>query len=64
MRTRMIFEVSKEVQMAIKLQAIKTGRTTGQVVSEAIAVVFPGELKEAREVIKEQRGQDAVPAKP
>jgi hypothetical protein len=47
-RNRMIVDVTREVQMAIKLRAIKLGITTGAVVAQAIEIAFPDDLKEAR----------------
>jgi len=44
----MIVDVTREVQMAIKLRAIKLGITTGAVVAQAIEIAFPDDLKEAR----------------
>lgn len=46
-RTRMIFDATPEVQMAIRLRAVKKGVTTGDVVAEAIRQVFPAEVNEA-----------------
>lgn len=45
----MILGVTPEVQMAIKLRAVKSGCTTGQVVEEAIRSSYPNDVKEAEE---------------
>jgi len=50
-RTRMIFDVPREVQMAIRLRAVKAGMTTGDVVAAAIAQAFPDEVREAKETV-------------
>jgi hypothetical protein len=48
MRKRMIVDIDKSMQIAIKLQAVKTNRTTGEVVTEAIEKAFPEDIREAR----------------
>lgn len=48
---RMIFDIPNEVQMAIRLAAVKAGKTTGEIVAEAIRYAFPGDVKEAIESI-------------
>ena len=57
-RSRMIFDLPADVQMAIKLRAVKNGWTTGRVVEEAIRQVFPAEVREAEKSVRElqQRG--------
>lgn len=52
-RTRMIFDVTPDVQMAIKLRAVKTGTTTGEAVAEAIRATFPADIEEARKALAE-----------
>jgi hypothetical protein len=52
MRKRMIFDLPREIQMAIRLQAIKSGRTTGQVVEEAVRQAFPEEWREAQQQVR------------
>ena len=47
----MILEVPAEVQMAIRLRAVKDGVTTGQVVKAAIEQSFPEDVQEARTVL-------------
>lgn len=54
-RNRMIFDVPPATQMAIRLQAVKSSRTTGQVVEEAIRKVFPEEIKQAEEAKRSSR---------
>ena len=54
-RSRMIVDVTPEIQMAIRLRAIKEGWTTGDVVAMAIRLRFPQDVDEAREAIKEPR---------
>lgn len=46
---RMFFDVTPEIQMAIRLRAIKAGMTTGEVVTEAITIVFNEDILEAKE---------------
>jgi len=46
-RGRMIFDLPKYVQMAIRLRAIKSGIRTGEVISEAVRLTFPDEVAEA-----------------
>lgn len=50
----MIFELPPAVQLAIKLRAIKDGKTTGQVVEAAIRIVHPDDWKEAEECVARQ----------
>jgi hypothetical protein len=52
---RMIFDVSPEVQMAIKLAAVKRGCTTGEVVTEAIRKTFPLDLNQAQEELERSK---------
>jgi len=47
----MILELPPEVQMAIKLRAVKTNQTTGRLVEEAIRAKFPVEIGDAREAL-------------
>lgn len=54
-RPRMILDLPPEVQMAIKLRAVKDDCTTGTVVAAAIAQVFPADLAEARNVLATRR---------
>ena len=56
-RTRMIVDVPPEIQMAIKLRAVKNNITTGEVVREAIERAFPKDIEEARIAIREQKQQ-------
>ena len=49
-RLRMILELSQVDQLAIRLRALKSGKTTTQVVAEAVEVTFPEDVKEARSV--------------
>lgn len=48
-RTRMIVDVPRDVQMAIKLRAVKNDWTTGDVVVAAIYHTYPVDVREARE---------------
>lgn len=48
---RMIFDLPADIQMTIKLRAIKSNITTGAVVSEAINKIFNADLEEARAVL-------------
>jgi uncharacterized Fe-S cluster-containing radical SAM superfamily enzyme len=51
-RSRMIFDLPFDIQMAIKLRAVKDNCTTGEVVAKAVEKVIPIELEEAKEVLK------------
>lgn len=44
----MIVELPPEVQMAIRLRAVKAGMTTGEVVAEAVRLTFPADVEEAK----------------
>jgi hypothetical protein len=61
-RARMIFDLPSDVQMAIRLRAVKNAMTTGDVVSEAIQQAFGDDLTEARTVLADQR-QEAKPTR-
>ena len=52
-RTRMIVDLPSDVQMAIKLRAVKGNSTTGAVVCEAIQKTFSKDIQEARSVLAE-----------
>jgi hypothetical protein len=54
-RNRMILELPSEVQMAIKLRAVKCSTTTGAVVSEAVQTAFGKYVEEARAALAEQQ---------
>jgi len=47
----MIFDLPKYVQMAIRLRAIKSDIRTGEVISEAVRLTFPDEVKEATRLL-------------
>jgi hypothetical protein len=53
---RMIFDLTPEIQKAIKLRAVKSDMTTGEVVSAAIKAAFGKDLEEARQVLGEAKG--------
>lgn len=53
MRERMILDLPREVQMAIKLRAIKDRCTTGAIVEWCVRDCFPKEVEEARQVLEE-----------
>lgn len=55
----MIVDVPIEVQMAIRLRAVKAGISTGEVVAIAIRERFPHDLQEAYNTMKEQRDNNA-----
>lgn len=54
-RNRMIIDVPEEVQMAIKLQAARLKKTTGDVVSLLVGGHLGRRLEEAQEAIAEQK---------
>jgi hypothetical protein len=49
----MILDLPVEIQMAIKLRAVKDGVTTGGVVDRAIREVFPADVMEAEAAWKQ-----------
>ncbi len=51
-RARMILELPDDIQMAVRLRAVKNQTTNGEVIERAIEEVFPKDLAEARKVIK------------
>ena len=54
-RNRMIVDLPYEVQMAIRLRAVKSATTTGDVVCEAVQQVFAKDIEEARAALSEQQ---------
>lgn len=53
-RNRMIVDLPADYQMAIRLRAVKSRCTTGEVVEDAVRIAFPVEVKEAEEASKKQ----------
>ena len=53
-RNRMILEIPSEVQMAIRLRAVKSNMTTGDVVREAVQHRFGKDIEEARAALAEK----------
>jgi hypothetical protein len=53
-RGRMIVDVPNDVQMAIRLAAVKTGATTGDIVTQAVKQAFRDDLREAKRVLAKQ----------
>lgn len=47
-RNRMILDIPAEIQMAIRLRAVKSGITTGEVVEAAVIEMFPEDVAQAR----------------
>jgi hypothetical protein len=54
-RGRMIFELPSDVQMAIKIKAVKSNMTTGAVVTEVVKKSLGKYVEEARAAIAESR---------
>lgn len=54
-RNRMILDLPDDVQMAIRLRAVKDRKTTGEVVEEAMRRAFPDDVEVATSVIGERR---------
>jgi hypothetical protein len=54
-RNRMIVELPSEVQLAIRLRAVKSSTTTGDVVCEAVQRTFAKDVEEAKAALAEQR---------
>lgn len=53
-RSRMIFDLPPDVQLAIKLRALKDGMTTGEAVAQAIKTAYRDELAEAEKALLRQ----------
>jgi len=56
----MIVDIPSEVQMAIRLRAVKSGVTTGDVVTQAVQQAFCKDLEEARNVLADQKQSKPV----
>jgi hypothetical protein len=54
-RIRMMVDLSSDVQMAIKLRAVKSNMTTGAVVCEAVQTAFSKDIQEARSILAETK---------
>jgi hypothetical protein len=54
-RNRMIVDLPSDVQMAIRLRAVKTSTTTGDVVCQAVQKVFSTDVQEARAVLAQHQ---------
>jgi hypothetical protein len=52
---RMMMELPREIQMAIKIRAAKDETTTGAVVVEAMRQVFAQEVEEAKAALAERK---------
>jgi hypothetical protein len=63
-RNRMIVDLPAEVQMAIKLRAVKGDMTTGAVVSEAVKQVFGRDIDEAKAALADQHRSGTGKKKP
>jgi hypothetical protein len=55
---RMIFDLPLEIQMAIKIRAVKSGCTTGDVVADAVTEWFAEDVAEAKRVLTDEKGGD------
>ena len=53
-RNRMIVDLPPDVQLAIRIKAVKSNTTTGDVVCEAVQQTFSKYIEEAREALAEQ----------
>jgi len=62
-RSRMIFELPSDVQMAIRLRAVKEGVTTGDIVCQAITTAYKHDLDEAKTVLAQTRSAPKTSAK-
>lgn len=54
-RNRMIVDLPSEVQMAIRLRAVKNNATTGDVVAEAVQNTFASDMAEAKAVLADKQ---------
>lgn len=51
-RRRVIYDLPRDIQMAIRLRAVKDGVTNGQVIARAIELAFWNELGQAKKECK------------
>ncbi len=51
-RNRMIVDLPTDVQMAIRVRAVKNGETNGDTVCRAVQATFPEEYREACEALE------------
>lgn len=58
-RFRMIFDLPANIQMAIRLRAVKGQCTTAEVINIAMEKAFPGDMAEAERELKEQASRPA-----
>jgi hypothetical protein len=54
-RSRMIVDLPSDVQMAIRLRAVKSNSTIGEVVCEAVTQSLGKDIEEARAVLAEKK---------
>lgn len=54
-RNRMIVDLPSDVQMAIRLRAVKSNMTTGAVVCQAVQHVFGSDVQEAKVALAQQQ---------
>ena len=54
-RSRMILDLPPDVQMAIRLRAVKDGCTTGEVVERAVRQTYPVDVREAEGVCNDNK---------
>ena len=57
MSERMIVNIPPEIQMAIRLRAIKNDWSTGQVVEAAIMEAYSDDVEEALDTIKQTKAK-------
>lgn len=62
-RTRMIVDLPAEAQMAIKLRAVKSNSTTGQVVYEMVQKVLGKDLQDAKISLASKTKKSRAPRK-
>ena len=62
-KTRMIVDIPSEVQLAIKIGAVKTNSTTGEFVAKAVEGSFGRYVEEAKVTLAEMRQSEKVPSK-
>jgi hypothetical protein len=59
----MIVDVPSDIQMAIRLRAVKSQTTTGAVICEAVEQIFGRELQEAKAVLAEKHNDSKSTAR-
>lgn len=62
-RSRMVFDLPPETQMAIRLNAMKSGSTNAEVITKAVASALEDDLKLAKSLMEGRTVEAAPPRK-